>query len=110
MEAEYNIEHAREILEPCGLLVGYLLTDERGVQPAIKRDLLLLTETEGLRWRPARQLQHLPGAPEVKDTPMLPNPFTARELVHSCWKALVHWWLIFMANGPMGQTRTACAP
>ena len=80
MEAEYNIEHAREILEPSGLLGKYLLLDERGVWPGIERDLLLLTETEGLRWRPARQLQHLPGAPEVKDTPMLPNPFTAREL------------------------------
>jgi hypothetical protein len=80
MEAEYNIEHAREILEQSGLLGKYLLLDERGVWPGIERDLLLLTETEGLRWRPARQLQHLPGAPEVKDTPMLPNPFTAREL------------------------------
>ena len=80
MEAEYNIEHAREILEQSGLLGKYLLLDERGVWPGIELDLLLLTETEGLRWRPARQLQHLPGAPEVKDTPMLPNPFTAREL------------------------------
>lgn len=80
MEAEYNIEHAREILEPSGLLGKYLLLDERGVWPGIERDLLLQTETEGLRWRPARQLQLLPGAPEVKGTPMLPNPFTAREL------------------------------
>ena len=85
MEAEYNIEHAREILEPCGLLGEnqrgkYLRIKKRGVMPAIKRDLLLQTETEGLRWRPARQLQLLPGAPEVKGTPMLPNPFTAREL------------------------------
>ena len=85
MEAKYNLKHAKEILEPCGLLGEnqrgkYLRIKKRGVMPAIKRDLLLQTETEGLRWRPARQLQHLPGAPEVKDTPMLPNPFTAREL------------------------------
>ena len=85
MEAKYNLKHAKEILEPCGLLGEnqrgkYLRIKKRGVMPAIKRDLLLLNETEGLRWRPARQLQHLPGAPEVKDTPMLPNPFTAREL------------------------------
>jgi len=37
-------------------------------------------ETEGLRWRPTRELQGLPGAPETSDTPMLPIPFTAREL------------------------------
>ena len=85
MEAKYNLKHAKEILEPCGLLGEnqrgkYLRIKKRGVMPAIKRDLLLLNETEGLRWRPARQLQLLPGAPEVKDTPMLPNPFTAREL------------------------------
>lgn len=85
MEAKYNLKHAKEILEPCGLLGEnqrgkYLRIKKRGVMPAIKRDLLLLNETEGLRWRPARQLQHLPGAPEVKGTPMLPNPFTAREL------------------------------
>ena len=79
MEAKYNLKHAKEILEPCAPK-GYLRFDERGVWPDIERDLLLQTETEGLRWRPARQLQHLPGAPEVKDTPMLPNPFTAREL------------------------------
>ena len=85
MEAKYNLKHAKEILEPCGLLGEnqrgkYLRIKKRGVMPAIKRDLLLQTETEGLRWRPARQLQLLPGAPEVKGTPMLPNPFTAREL------------------------------
>ena len=85
MEAKYNLKHAKEILEPCGLLGEnqrgkYLRIKKRGVMPAIKRDLLLLNETEGLRWRPARQLQLLPGAPEVKGTPMLPNPFTAREL------------------------------
>ena len=79
MEAKYNLKHAKEILEPYAPK-GYLRFDERGVWPDIERDLLLQTETEGLRWRPARQLQHLPGAPEVKDTPMLPNPFTAREL------------------------------
>ena len=79
MEAKYNLKHAKEILEHC-TPKGYLRFDERGVWPDIERDLLLQTETEGLRWRPARQLQHLPGAPEVKDTPMLPNPFTAREL------------------------------
>lgn len=85
MEAKYNLKHAKEILEPCGLLGEnqrgkYLRIKKRGVMPAIKRDLLLLNETDGLRWRPARQLQLLPGAPEVKGTPMLPNPFTAREL------------------------------
>ena len=85
MEAKFNLKHAKEILEPCGLLGEnqrgkYLRIKKRGVMPAIKRDLLLQTETEGLRWRPARQLQLLPGAPEVKGTPMLPNPFTAREL------------------------------
>lgn len=79
MEAKYNLKHAKEILEPYAPK-GYLRFDERGVWPDIERDLLLQTETERLRWRPARQLQHLPGAPEVKDTPMLPNPFTAREL------------------------------
>ena len=79
MEAKYNLKHAKEILEPYAPK-GYMRFDERGVWPNVERDLLLLTETEGLRWRPARQLQHLPGAPEVKDTPMLPNPFTAREL------------------------------
>ena len=79
MEAKYNLKHAKEILEPYAPK-DYLRFDERGVWPGIERDLLLQTETEGLRWRPARQLQHLPGAPEVKDTPMLPNPFTAREL------------------------------
>ena len=79
MEAKDNLKHAKEILEPCAPK-GYLRFDERGVWPDIERDLLLQTETEGLRWRPARQLQLLPGAPEVKGTPMLPNPFTAREL------------------------------
>ena len=79
MEAKYNLKHAKEILEPYAPK-DYLRFDERGVWPGIERDLHLQTETEGLRWRPARQLQHLPGAPEVKDTPMLPNPFTAREL------------------------------
>ena len=79
MEAKYNLKHAKEILEPYAPK-GYLRFDERGVWPGIERDLLLQTETEGLRWRPARQLQLLPGAPEVKGTPMLPNPFTAREL------------------------------
>ena len=73
MENQYNIEHAREILEPCHLPGNYLLTDERGVWPAIERDQLLLPETKGLRWRPARQLQHLPGAPEVKVTPTQQN-------------------------------------
>ena len=79
MEAKYNLKHAKEILEPYAPK-GYLRFDERGVWPGIERDLHLQTETEGLRWRPARQLQLLPGAPEVKGTPMLPNPFTAREL------------------------------
>ena len=79
MEAKYNLKHAKEILEPYAPK-GYLRFDERGVWPGIERDLLLQTETKGLRWRPARQLQLLPGAPEVKGTPMLPNPFTAREL------------------------------
>ncbi len=79
MEAKYNLKHAKEILEPYAPK-DYLRFDERGVWPGIELDLHLQTETEGLRWRPARQLQHLPGAPEVKDTPMLPNPFTAREL------------------------------
>lgn len=80
MENQYNTGHAREILEPCGSQKNYLRFDERGVWPAIERDPLLLPETEGLRWRPARELQHLPGAPEVNDTPTLPNPFNAREL------------------------------
>jgi hypothetical protein len=80
METKYNARHAREILEPCGLLGKYLLLDDRGVWPAVERDLLLLPETEMLRWRPARELQGRPDAPEVIDTPMLPLPFTAREL------------------------------
>jgi hypothetical protein len=80
MENQYNSRHAREILEPCGVLNKYLSIDDRGLWPVIARDLLLQSETELLRWRPARHLQHLPGAPEVNDTPMLPNPFNAREL------------------------------
>jgi hypothetical protein len=83
METKYNLSHAREILEPCGVLGNYLNLDESGesgVWPAVERDLLLLPETEGLRWRPSRELQHLPNAPEVNDTPTLPNPFSAREL------------------------------
>jgi hypothetical protein len=80
IETKYNLNHAQEILEPCGVLGNYLRLKKSGVWPAIKRDLLLLAETEGLRWRPARALKHLPGAPEVKTTPMLPNPFTGREL------------------------------
>ena len=79
METQFNIGHAKEILEASGQ-IGYLLFDERGVWPGIARDLLLLADTEELRWRPARQLQHLPDAPEVNATPMLPNPFNAREL------------------------------
>ena len=80
MQTQFKLSHAREILEPCGVLGDYLNLDERGVWPAIERDPLLLPETEGLRWRPARELQHLPDAPEVNDTPMLPNPFNVREL------------------------------
>ena len=56
MEAKYNLKHAKEILEPCGLLGEnqrgkYLRIKKRGVMPAIKRDLLLLNEAEGLRWQ-----------------------------------------------------------
>ncbi len=85
MQTQYNLNHAQEILEPCGVLVKHLrlekiIEKKKGVWPAIERDLLLLPETEVLRWRPARHMQHLPGAPEVNDTPMLPNPFNAREL------------------------------
>lgn len=80
MENQYNVEHAREILLPCDVLGKYLLLNERGVWPAVERDPLLLPETDGLRWRPAREMQHLSSAPEVSDTPMLPNLFNAREL------------------------------
>lgn len=59
------------------MLGKYLLLDDRGAWPAVERDMTLLPETESLRWRPAREL---PDAPEVSDTPMLPMPFTARQL------------------------------
>lgn len=80
MENQYSNRHAREILEPCGLLGDYLEIKKRGVRPAFEVNKLVKAETNGLRWRPARQLKDLPGAPEVKGTPMLPNPFNAREL------------------------------
>ena len=50
MEAKYNLKHAKEILEPYAPK-GYMRFDERGVWPNVERDLLLLTETEGLRWQ-----------------------------------------------------------
>ena len=86
MENQYNIEHAREILKPCvllkplGLPDSYLRVDEHGVWPTFEVNELAKEETEGLRWRPADHLQHLPDATEPASTPMLPNPFTAREL------------------------------
>lgn len=73
----FNDRHAREILEPCGI-DRYITIDERGVWPAAKYDA-----TDGVnlfRWRAARVSQGEPGAPEVADTPMLPFPFTARQL------------------------------
>lgn len=80
MENQYNKGHAKEILEPCGLLGDCLKIKKSGVWPAFKRGKLMKAETEGLRWRPTRQMQRIPSAPEVKKTPMLPNPFNAREL------------------------------
>lgn len=80
MEAKYNAKHAREILEPCGVLEEFVLLDDRGVWPAVDRDILMQAETEGLRWQPADELEWKPGAPDIDDTPMLPLPFTAREL------------------------------
>lgn len=80
MEAKYNARHAKEILEPCDVLENLVLLDDSGVWPAVERDMLMQAETEVLRWRPARELQSELGAPEVSDTPMLPMPFTGREL------------------------------
>ena len=82
METKYNERHAREILEPCNLLGKYLLIDDRGVWPAIEhdKDSPLLREYEVLRWRPTSELQGSPDAPEASEAPMLPMPFTAREL------------------------------
>lgn len=80
MNTEYQLKHAREILEPCGVLGEYLLLDDRGVWPAVERDMTMQHDTELLRWRPARELQDLPDAPETSETPMLPVPFTARQL------------------------------
>ena len=90
MENQYNDRHAREILEPYAS-AGYLSFDELGVWPGDKLKMQdkhdefessepMSPETEALRWRPADHLQHLPDATEPASTPMLPNPFNAREL------------------------------
>lgn len=75
----FNKKDAEDILNPCGL-GDYTTIDERGVWPKIERDLLMLEETELMRWRPARVFRNDPGAPRVDETPMLPFPFTARHL------------------------------
>jgi hypothetical protein len=108
MEAEYNARHTREILGPCRVLGEWVIDthgakileprgapgewgepvkftplivlDDRGVWPVFEVDELMQAETDWALWRPARELQGLPGAPEVIVTPMLPMPFNAREL------------------------------
>jgi hypothetical protein len=118
MEAEYNARHTREILgpcrvlgewvidthgakilEPCGVLgqegepvkfTPLVVLDDRGVWPAFEVNKFMKAETEWALWRPARELQGLPDAPETSDTPMLPIPFNARELA------------AFMLNGAVG--------
>ena len=85
MENQYNIRHAREILKS-RTPAGYLLFNDNGVWPgeAVKEAANEQDdeqdEAEFLRWRPADHLQHLPDATEPASTPMLPNPFNAREL------------------------------
>ncbi|MHB8949368.1 MAG: hypothetical protein ACYC4S_09920 [Rhodoferax sp.] len=79
MENRYTEKHFREILEPCGL-DRYFIIDERGVWPKVERDLIMLIETELLRWRPARSLKKNDVLLDIADTPMLPFPFNAREL------------------------------
>lgn len=76
---KFNREDAEEILRPCAV-DKYIECKDDGVWPAVQRDLSMVAETELLRWRPARELQDLPDAPKVADTPLLPFPFTANDL------------------------------
>ena len=106
----FNDRHAREILEPCGI-DRYITIDERGVWPKVEHDAT--DGTNLFRWRTARVFQGEPGAPEVADTPMLPLPFTARDLAAFMLEgvgALAAGFYGDYANGPDPASLNAIDP